>query len=318
MQIGLMMRSGNNGGTGAHAPTAHRWTTLRDMALLAEDIGVDTLGVPDHLLFRHAPPTVSLPPDETRGVWECFTLLSAFAAITRRVTLLPLVACTSFRNPAMLAKIADSLDEVSGGRVLLGLGAGWHEPEYTAYDYPFDKRVSRFEEALQIIVPMLKGEAITFRGRHYSVTDCVLAPRGPRAGGPPIWIGARMPRMLGLVARYADAYHTDMLLNLDDTSAAEALFAIADEACQKAGRSPATLRRTSGCSLGLEGFEDVPGGPPLVILHGSNDEIIAKLAAYAAIGIEHFTFWLHPWTMKSIERLARIVEAAHRLQGQTP
>jgi alkanesulfonate monooxygenase SsuD/methylene tetrahydromethanopterin reductase-like flavin-dependent oxidoreductase (luciferase family) len=246
-------------------------------------------------------------------VWECFTLLSAFAAITRRVTLLPLVACTSFRNPAMLAKIADSLDEVSGGRVLLGLGAGWHEPEYTAYDYPFDRRVSRFEEALQIIVPMLKGESVTFRGRYYSVTDSVLAPRGPRADGPPIWIGARLPRMLGLVARYADAYHTDMLLNLDDTRAAEALFAIAEEACEKAGRDPATLRRTSGCSLGLEGFQDVTGGPPQVILHGSNDEIIARLAAYAAIGIEHFTFWLHPWTPQSVERLAPIVEAAHSL-----
>ncbi|MDQ6670451.1 MAG: LLM class flavin-dependent oxidoreductase [Chloroflexota bacterium] len=314
MQIGLMMRSGDNGGTGAHAPTAHRWTELRDMALLAEEVGVDTLGVPDHLLFRHAPPTVSLPDGETRGVWECFTLLAAFAAITRRVTLLPLVACTSFRNPALLAKIADSLDEVSGGRVLLGLGAGWHEPEYAAYGYPFDRRVSRFEEALQIIVPMLKGEPVTLRGRYYSVADSVLAPRGPRAGGPPIWIGARMPRMLGLVARYADAFHTDMLLNVDDASAAEALIAIADSACQTAGRDPATLKRTSGCSLGLQGFEDVPAGPPSVILHGSNVEIIDKLAAYAAIGIEHFTFWLHPWTMRSIERLAPIVEAAHAMQ----
>src|SRR6476646_6938062 len=114
MQIGLMIRSGNYGGMGAR--TAHRWTTLREMALLAEEIGVDTLGVPDHLLFRHAPPVVSLPAGDTRGVWECFTLLTAFAAITRRVTLLPLVACTSFRNPALLAKIADALDEVSGGR----------------------------------------------------------------------------------------------------------------------------------------------------------------------------------------------------------
>src|ERR1051326_1225328 len=124
MQIGLMMRSGNNGGMGADVSTAHRWTALRDMALLAEEIGVDTLGVPTRLLSRHGPPTVSLAPGETRGVWECFTLLSAFAAITRTVTLLPLVACTSFRNPALLAKIADSLDEVSSGRVLLGLGAG--------------------------------------------------------------------------------------------------------------------------------------------------------------------------------------------------
>jgi alkanesulfonate monooxygenase SsuD/methylene tetrahydromethanopterin reductase-like flavin-dependent oxidoreductase (luciferase family) len=313
MQIGLMMRSGNNGGTGAIATRAHRWNTLREMALLAEHVGVDTLGVPDHLLFRHAPPVVTLPAGDTRGVWECFTLLTAFAAITQRVTLLPLVACTSFRNPALLAKIADSLDEVSGGRLLLGLGAGWHEPEYAAYSYPFDHRVSRFEEALQIIVPMLKGESVTLQGQYYEAHDALLSPHGPRPDGPPIWIGARMPRMLGLVAKYADAYHTDMLLNLDDTRAAQELLAIAADACEQVGRDPATLRKTSGCSLGLEGFEDVLGGPPSVIMHGTNADIIARLEALAKLGIDHFTFWLHPWTLQSIERLAPIVEAAHAL-----
>jgi len=311
MQIGLMIRSGNNGGSGAI--NAHRWTTLREMALLAEEIGVDTLGAPDHLLFRHAPPVVTLPEGETRGIWECFTLLTALAAITKRVTLLPLVACTSFRNPALLAKIADSLDEVSGGRLLLGLGAGWHEPEYAAYGYPFDRRVSRFEEALQIVVPMLKGEIVTFRGQYYSVADAALVPRGPRSGGPPIWIGARGPRMLGLVARYADAYNTDMLLDVDSTAAAEELFRIVEDACEKAGRDPSTLLKTSGCSLGLEGADDVPGGPPSVLMRGSTERIVEKLASYAAIGVQHFTFWLHPWTIKSVERLAPIVEAAHKL-----
>ena len=311
MQVGLMIRSGNNGGSGAI--NAHRWTELREMALLAEEIGVDTLSAPDHLLFRNAPPVVSLPEGETRGIWECFTLLTALAAVTKRVTLLPLVACTSFRNPALLAKIADSLDEVSGGRLLLGLGAGWHEPEYTAYDYPFDRRVSRFEEALQIIVPMLHGESVTFRGQYYSVADCALVPRGPRPGGPPIWIGARMPRMLGLVAKYADAYNTDMLLDVDNTRAAEDLFEIAEEACRKAGRDPSTLLKTSGCSLGLEGADSVPGGPPSVILRGSTEQIIEKLAAHAAIGVQHFTFWLHPWTIESVEQLGPIVEAAHKL-----
>jgi len=311
MQIGLMMRSGNNSGSGAI--TAHRWSELREMAILAEDIGVDTLGAPDHLLFRNAPPTVTLPEVETRGIWECFTLMTALAAATKRVTLLPLVACTTFRNPALLAKIADSLDEVSEGRLLLGLGAGWHEPEYQAYGFPFDHRVSRFEEALQIIIPMLKGESVTFSGQYYAVNEAQLVPRGPRPGGPPIWIGARKPRMLGLVAKYADAYNTDMLLNLDDTKAAEDLLAIVDGACEKAGRDPSTILKTSGCLLGLEGWQDVPGGPPEVILHGSNEQIIEKLAGYAAVGIEHFTFWLHPWTLKSVERLAPIVEAAHKM-----
>ena len=311
MQIGLIMRSGNNGGNGAI--NAHRWETLREMATLAEEIGVDTLGAPDHLLFRNAPPVVNLPEGETRGTWEVFTLLTALAAVTKRVTLLPMVACTSFRSPAMLAKIADTLDEVSNGRVLLGLGAGWHEPEYKAFGFPFDRRVSRFEEALQIILPMLKGETVTFHGQYYDVDDAVITPRGPRPGGPPIWIGARRPRMLGLVAKYADAYHTDMLLDVNDTRACEELLGIIHDACDKAGRDRSTMRLTSGCSLGLEGCDDVPAGPPAVLMRGSNDEIVEKLAGYAALGVDHFSFWLHPWTPQSVERLAPIVEAAHKL-----
>ncbi len=311
MQIGLMIRSGNNGGNGAI--NAHRWETLREMALLAEEIGVDTLGAPDHLLFRNAPPVVNLPEGEVRGTWEVFTLRTAIAAVTKRVTLLPLVACTSFRSPALLAKIADSLDEVSNGRLLLGLGAGWHEPEYKAYGYPFDRRVSRFEEALQIIVPMLKGETVTFHGTYYNAEEAVLTPRGPRPEGPPIWIGARRPRMLGLIAKYADAYNTDMLLDVNDTKACEELLAIADNACREVGRDPSTLQKTAGCSLGLDGCDDVPGGPPSVLMRGSTDEIVEKLAGYAALGVNHFTFWMHPWTLKSVEQLAPIVEAAHRL-----
>src|SRR5215213_11901817 len=166
MQIGLMIRSGNNGGSGAI--NAYRWTELREMALLAEAIGVDTLSAPDHLLFRNAPPVVSLPAGETRGIWECFTLLTALAAVTQRVTLLPLVACTSFRNPALLAKIADSLDEVSGGRLLLGLGAGWHEREYDAFGYPFDHRVSRFEEALMSVYSLLPTGQVDFWRTYYT------------------------------------------------------------------------------------------------------------------------------------------------------
>jgi probable F420-dependent oxidoreductase len=282
------------------------------MAQLAEDVGIDTLCVPDHLLFRNSG-VVSLPEGETRGNWEAFSILSALAAVTKRATLLPMVACTSFRNPAMLAKLADTLDEISDGRLLLGIGAGWHEPEYTAFGYPFDHRVSRFEEALQILVPLLKGETVTFHGQYYSVDDCVLMPRGPRKQGPPIWIGARRPRMLGLVAKYADSYHTDQLLAVDDTKAAEDLFRVVADACRQIGRDPATLGRTSGCTVAVEGADEVEGGVPSVAIRGSTDEIVEKLAAYAAVGVTHFTCWLMPLSMKGIERLAPVVEAAHKL-----
>ena len=310
MQIGLMMRTWDRQGS----PDAElfRWSDLKEIALLAEDIGIDTLSAPDHLLFRNAPP-MSMPEGMTGGPWEAFTLLTALAAVTRRVTLLPLVTCTSFRNPALLAKIADTLEEVSGGRLLLGLGAGWHEPEYTAYGYPFDHRVGRFEEALQIIIPLLKGESVTFSGQFYQVNDVVLVPRGPRPGGPPIWIGARRPRMLGLVAKYADAYNTDMLLSFDGTSAAEGLLRVVDDACRAAGRDPATLRKTSGCMLAVAGADVAAGGVSAPVFRGSNEQVVEMLAAHAALGIDHFTFWLNPWSARAVEQLAPIVEAAHKL-----
>ncbi|MDP8922510.1 MAG: LLM class flavin-dependent oxidoreductase [Chloroflexota bacterium] len=311
MQIGIMMRSGRGRASGA-TDNPLRWRELSAMAQLAEEIGTDTLCVPDHLLFRTSG-SVTLPEGETRGNWECFSILSALAATTRRATLLTMVACTSFRNPGLLAKIADTVDEVSDGRLLLGLGAGWHAPEYAAYGFPFEQRVSRFEEALRIIVPLLRGETVTFHGQFYDADDLVLVPRGPRPGGPPIWIGARRPRMLGLVAKYADAYHTDMLLDVNGTGAAEELFKVVDDACRAVGRDPATLARTSGAAIAVEGADEVPGGPPAVCLRGSTEQIAEKLAAYAALGIRHFTFWLYPLSMQGVERLAPIVEAAHKL-----
>ena len=311
MQIGVMMRSGRERMAGSTTDPV-RWTETLEMARLAEDVGIDTLCVPDHLLFRTSG-NVVLAPNETRGNWEAFSIMSALAATTRNATLLTMVACTSFRNPAMLAKIATTVDEISDGRVLLGLGAGWHEPEYTAYGYPFDHRVGRFDEALQIISPLLKGETVTFHGQYYDLDDCAIVPKGPRPGGPPIWIGARGPRMLGLVAKYADAYHTDQILDVQGTKAVDDLFQVADDACRAIGRDPATLQRTSGCTVAVEGAGEIDGGVPAVSLHGSTEQIVEKLAAYAAAGVTHFTCWLLPLSMKGIERLTPVVEAAHKL-----
>ena len=310
MQLGLLLRNGD-----IRAPSQERtvgWAELREMGRTAEAVGFDTLWVADHLIYRRSK-DIALPEGESRGTWEAWTLLSALAVATERVTLGPFVACTSFRNPALLAKMADTLDEVSGGRLILGLGAGWHEPEYDAFGYPFDHRAGRFEEALGIILPLLRTGRVDFAGQYYQARDCELRPRGPRPGGPPIWIGARRPRMLGLVAKYADAYHTDMLLDVGGTEAAEELFRVLDDACRAIGRDPATIRRTSGSAIAVEGADQVVGGPPAVCLRGSTEEIADKLARFAAIGIEHYTFWLYPLSLQGIERLAPIVEAAHTL-----
>jgi alkanesulfonate monooxygenase SsuD/methylene tetrahydromethanopterin reductase-like flavin-dependent oxidoreductase (luciferase family) len=187
--------------TGSEVPSTY--PAIRALALDAESAGLDSVWLYDHLLMVEgdAPPTAG---------WEAWTLLSALAAATRTVRLGLLVSCNTFRHPALLARMAHTVQEISGGRLILGVGAGWHEPEYRAFGFPFDHRVSRFAEALEIIAAMLREGRATFHGRYYTVQDCPLLPE--RAGGPtrtPILIGSGGgERMLGLVARWADAWNT--------------------------------------------------------------------------------------------------------------
>src|SRR5437764_3476187 len=172
---------------GTMAGKTASWADLFAFAERAEALGFDSLWVPDHLLLTWQ--------EQTHGIWECWSLLAALAAVTNRVALGPLVTCTAFRSPALLAKMADTLDEISGGRLIVGLGAGWNGPEDRAFDAPSDHRVDRFEEALQIIVPLLRTRHVGFEGKYYQARDCELLPRGPRPSGPPIMIGAKGHRM---------------------------------------------------------------------------------------------------------------------------
>jgi alkanesulfonate monooxygenase SsuD/methylene tetrahydromethanopterin reductase-like flavin-dependent oxidoreductase (luciferase family) len=328
MRLGLMLPLGA-GALGEGRPV--RWADLREMALTAEAVGVDTLFVPDHLLFRRSPPDnlmqVSMPEGKTRGIWEAFTILAALAEATSRIHLGPLVACTSFRNPAILAKMADTVDEVSGGRVVLGLGAGWHEPEYEAFGIPYDHRVGRFEEALQIIVPLLREGRVDFQGQYYQARDCVLAPRGPRPAGPPILIGAQRPRMLALAARYADLYDADYDLVAGEV---RARFEAFDRACAEVGRDPATVLHTAGTRVALvkpgEPRPGVPGvaTPPGTAAFdlggmrqqarvGTADEILEHVRTFRGAGVRHLTLSLvHPPGPKGIEALAPVIEGLRR------
>jgi alkanesulfonate monooxygenase SsuD/methylene tetrahydromethanopterin reductase-like flavin-dependent oxidoreductase (luciferase family) len=191
MKIGLMLPLAEDE-TGGFAD-------LRAMALAAEEGGLDSVWGADHLIFREG--------DDTTGIHESWTVLTAVAAVTSRVEIGPLVLALPFRNPALTAKMAAELDEVSGGRLILGLGCGWHRPEFDAFGYPFDHRVGRFAEGLEIVVPLLTGETVSFDGRYHQATDAELRPRPIRAGGPPILIAGKRPRMLSLVARYADRWN---------------------------------------------------------------------------------------------------------------
>src|SRR3954452_16524313 len=173
-----------------------RWPELLDMVRAIEDLGVDSVWVGEHLFYRWE--------DRPRsGPWEAWTLLSAIAASTTRVELGPLVACTNFHNPALLAKQAALIDEVSGGRFVLGLGAGWNEPEFRAFGFPYDRTVSRFEESFEIVRRLLAGEHVTFEGEFHSVDDAVLLPPATRT--VPIMLGSNGPRMLGIALPHVAA-----------------------------------------------------------------------------------------------------------------
>ena len=283
----------------------HRYAELREMAKRAEADGFDSIWVYDHLLYRFR-------ADPTRGIWEGWTLLSALAEATRRVELGTLVLCTAFRNPALLAKMADTLDEVSGGRLILGLGAGWHRPEFDAFGYPFDHKVDRFEEALKIIVPLLREGRVDFAGEHYRAVDAELRPRGPRPSGPPIMIGAAGPRMLRLTAAYADAWNTCWL---GQPTLLGPRRAELETACAEVGRDRATLEVTVGVMVAYPDGDDGADRPdPERQLFGTAEEIAAGLRAYADEGVGHVICACAPHTATSMARLGEAL-AVYRRAG---
>ena len=282
-----------------------RWSDIAEMARRAEAIGFDSVWIEDHLLFRH-------DGRRSQGVWEGWAIISAVAAVTARVEIGPLVSCMSFRNPAYLAKLADTVEEISGGRLILGIGAGWHEPEYRAFGFPFDHRVSRFEEGLRIVHGLLRHGRVDFVGRYHEARDCELQPRGPRPGGPPILIGSVGSRMLALLARYGDLWNAYFSHTKNQPGGVAPLRDQVDAACRAAGRDPATVGRTAAVFVDM-----APGrraSPPLPAhwnfppLAGPPERLAAELRAYAAEGIGHVQLWLEPNTLESLEAFAPVLE----------
>jgi probable F420-dependent oxidoreductase len=276
-----------------------RWPELRDMAVAAERVGFDSIWVGDHLLYQGD----DLPP---RGPWEAWSLLAALAAVTERVELGPLVASASFYNPAVLAKKAATIDEISGGRLILGLGAGWNEAEYRAFGFPFDHRVDRFEEALTIIRTLLREGEVDFEGRYHRARRCRLIPRGPRPQGPPILIGTTGPRMLRLAASHADGWNAWFSWYGNRPEGLAPLVAKVDEACAAVGRDQSTLERTVAVLVKVgEGEPTRRAGrfPTPVPVRGEPDELGEALRGFAAEGIGHVQLVLDPITVGSIEHL---------------
>jgi probable F420-dependent oxidoreductase len=281
-----------------------RWPELRAMAQAAEESGFDSIWVGDHLLFRD-------PGVGSRGPWEAWSVLPALAAVTERVELGPLVASTSFHNPAMLAKKAATVDEVSGGRLILGLGAGWNEVEYRAFGFPFDHRVDRFEEAFTIIRTLLREGRVDFSGRWYQAPDCELLPRPSRR--IPILVGTTSDRMLRIAARYADAWNSWFTWFGNRPEGFEPLRERVDAACRDVGRDPATLERTVALSVQVVA-RDVPrrGGPEETAEPIRLEDLPERLGRFASAGIGHVQLVVDPITVESIERIGRFLGAMRR------
>jgi len=269
MKVGMILPQGPAHGTGGS------WSAISALARQAEEGGADSLWLCDHFFWRPADgPEV--------GIHEAWTLLSALAVATRRVELGTLVVAAAFRNPGLLAKMAATADDVSGGRLILGLGCGWYEEEYRAFGYPFDHRVGRFDEALQVIVRLVRGERVTFHGRWTDVDDAVLAP-APDRPSLPILIAAKGDRMLRLTARHADAWQTAWF-GLPDhrfTERHDRLVA----ACDAEGRDPAMLERTVGIGLGELAEDGAPPGWRDVPVDAA--AIADALTAWTELGIGH-------------------------------
>lgn len=279
-------------------------TDFRDLAERAEKVGFDSLGVIDHLLWELE--------GGPHGFWECTTLVAALAAATSRIRLTTAVLNSPFRNPALVAKIAETIDMISGGRFTLGLGAGGGPPiEYESFGFPQDHRVGRFAEAIEIIHGLLREGRVDFHGTYYEVSECLLRPRGPRSSGPPITIGAAGPRMMRLAARFADEWN-GMTFDTATPELFEPVLQQLDEACEAEGRDPATLRRsldflvapTGITEIGLDGF-----GTPI---HGSAEEIAGQLAAFSSIGVSEVHFCLWPQSIETVEAMAPVLAALDR------
>lgn len=278
---------------------------LIEMARAAEAAGFDSIWVGDHLIY-------DLPVGH-RGPWEVWTTLAALAVATERVELGPLVASTSFHAPPMLAKIAATVDAVSQGRLILGLGAGWNRREYDAFGFKYDHRVSRFEEAFTVVHTLLCDGEIDFHGSYYDIDRCVLHPRSPRAGGPPLMVGSVGPRMLSITLPHVDAWNIWWADYDNDPTAFAAQKARVDELAADAGRAPSEIAATAAVLVQLGGgtgrqgggYSDVADEVPAV--SGSPAEIAEQLRAWEDAGAEHVQLVVDPITRTSIEHLGEML-----------
>jgi alkanesulfonate monooxygenase SsuD/methylene tetrahydromethanopterin reductase-like flavin-dependent oxidoreductase (luciferase family) len=275
-----------------------RWPEYLAMAKAAEEVGFDSIWLGDHLLYRD--------DGRERGPWDAWTLLAALAAGTERVQLGPLVACTAFHPPGLIARMAAALAEVSGGRFVLGLGAGWNEDEFRAFDLAYDHRVSRFEESFTIIRRLLAGERVTFEGTYCQAEDAVLLPAPLEP--PRLMIGSNGPRMLGIALPHVEVWNT---WYEDFGNSPEGFAALNDRisaAARDAGRDPSEIERSACVYIALSDSDEEHGrSPEAPPLEGPANRIAPSLSAFAEAGADEVILVVSPITEQSIRELAAVV-----------
>jgi alkanesulfonate monooxygenase SsuD/methylene tetrahydromethanopterin reductase-like flavin-dependent oxidoreductase (luciferase family) len=290
---------------GTHAT----WPEMRTLARDAEALGVDTIWVPDHLQRR-------LPDRPVIGFWECWTILAAAAEATSRIGIGPLVACTGFRNPALLARMAETLDEVSGGRVVLGLGSGVpaRDESWRAFGFPAERHVGRYAESVEVTARLLRERVLTFEGTHVRTDGAEMVPGGPRPGGVPVWVAAQGDRTAEIAARWGDAANVNTALC--ETADVAAIRATMARSCDAVGRDPDTLSVTGWSRLSL-----APDGTAVErdgYLSGDPSEVGRRVRAFRDAGLDHLTLYvgaeddpspLPALTGETLTRFAPVLEA---------
>ena len=277
-----------------------RWPEYVSMAQAAEEAGFDSIWLGDHLLYRG-------DGREERGPWEAWTLLSALATVTSRVTLGPLVACASFHPPGLIAKMAATVDEISGGRFVLGLGAGSVESEHGIFGLPMERRVSRFEESFAIVRRLLAGERVTFEGRYFTTDDAVLLPKPARS--VPLMAGSIGPRMLGIMLPHVQVWNTWYTWYGNTADGFRELNGTIDAAAEAAGRDPREIGR-SACVLVELDSEAVRRPHDEDTVPVTLDGVGALLDELAAAGADEAILVLRPITEESIRSLGETLALA--------
>lgn len=292
---------------GVQLPEVERfvpWPELIGMAQAAEAVGFDSIWVGDHLLY-------DLPDGTARGPWEVFTSMAALAAVTSRVQIGSLVASLGFHEPAMLAKMAATVDAISGGRLILGIGAGWNQREYDAYGIAFDHRVDRFEEAFGLVRRLLAGDTVTHAGTYYTLDRCVVDPPAVRPGGPLLMLGSNSPRMLSIGLPHVDQWNVWWTLYGNTPEGLAAVVADVRARTAAVGRDPDEVEATACVYVQVPGGSGRAMGDPTMAnvepLTGSPEQLADHLAAFAEVGAAHLQLVVDPITQESIEWLGQVL-----------